>query len=265
MGDADERRMENLSLDTSRFSRDLLQRFMGNTTSEKSELEDINEDALNLGLSLGGRFGVDKTSLVRSSSIAAILPTVKDDDALSSSSSAQVSYNHSSLVRTSSLPVETEAEWRKRKELQSLRRMQAKRRRSEKVQRNLRGDNKEVGDEKRGIEMKLRGRKLEREQYLATAKKFGCGLPTLAAFGAMAKGKGSYLASKMQGLGKPASLESMESQGGSSSSISELDSKPAQGTTVLFTSLTYIHSLIILVLISHYMLLYCYCLLFLQL
>ncbi|OIT05615.1 PREDICTED: ninja-family protein AFP1-like [Nicotiana attenuata] len=231
MGDAAERRMENLSSDTSRFSRDLLQRFMGTTSSEKSELEDINEDELNLGLSLGGRFGVDKTSLVRSSSIAAILPTVKDDDALnSSSSSPQVSYNHSSLVRTSSLPVETEAEWRKRKELQSLRRMQAKRRRSEKVQRNLKGDNKEVGDEKRGIEMKLRGRKLEREQYLATAKKFSCGLPTLAAFGAMAKGKGSYLSNKMQGLGKPASHESMESQGGSSSSISELESKPAQGS-----------------------------------
>ncbi|MCE3049586.1 hypothetical protein HAX54_045210 [Datura stramonium] len=244
MGEADERRrsrveMENLSLDTSRFSRDLLQRFMG--TSEKSELEevaasreDINEDELNLGLSLGGRFGVDKNStnlLMRSSSIAACLPTVRDDDALASSS-PPVAYNPSSLMRTSSLPVETEAERRKRKELQSLRRMEAKRRRSEKVQRNLRGE-KCMEDEKRGTDqMNFRG-KSDKEQFLATAKKFGCKLPTLAAFGAdvaMEKGKGSYLGIKMQEKVKPASQGSMESQGGSSSSISELESKPAQGS-----------------------------------
>ncbi|KAL3338440.1 hypothetical protein AABB24_027521 [Solanum stoloniferum] len=247
MGDADERRrrsrveMENLSLDTSRFSRDLLQRFMG--ISEKSELEkveDINEDELNLGLSLGGRFGVDKSSsnlLVRSSSIAACLPTVRDDDAVVSLSQS-VSYNPS-LVRTSSLPVETELEWRKRKELQSLRRMEAKRRRSEKVQRNLRGE-KCVEDENRGTDqMNLRGgnnnnnNKLEKEQFLATARKFGCKLPTLAALGAddmsMAKGKESYLQEKR----KPASQGSMESQGGCSSSISELESKPAQDIQTL--------------------------------
>lgn len=229
--------MENLSLDTSRFSRDLLQRFMG--TSEKSELEevaarreDINEEELNLGLSLGGRFGVDKTSsslLVRSSSIAACLPTVRDDDAVASPA---VSYNPS-LVRTSSLPVETEAEWRKRKELQSLRRMEAKRRRSEKVQRNLRGE-KCMEDENRGTDqMNLRGNKLEKEHFLATAKKFGCKLPTLAAFGGddmpMAKGKESYLGSKIQEKRKPASQGSMESQGGGSSTLSELESKSAQG------------------------------------
>uniref|UniRef100_M1BIC5 Ninja-family protein n=1 Tax=Solanum tuberosum TaxID=4113 RepID=M1BIC5_SOLTU len=244
MGDADERKrrsrveMENLSSNTSRFSRDLLQRFMG--ISEKSDLEkvdDINEDELNLGLSLGGRFGIDKSSsnlLVRSSSIAACLPTVRDDDAVVSSSLSQsVSYNPS-LVRTSSLPVETELEWRKRKELQSLRRMEAKRRRSEKVQRNLRGE-KCMEDENRGTDqMNLRGgnnnnnNKLEKEQFLATARKFGCKLPTLAALGAddmaMAKGKESYFQEKR----KPASQGSMESQGGCSSSISELESKPAQ-------------------------------------
>ncbi|XP_004237223.1 ninja-family protein AFP3 [Solanum lycopersicum] len=246
MGDADEWRrrrsrveMENLSLDT---SRDLLQRFMG--ISEKSELEiveDINEDELNLGLSLGGRFGVDKSSsnlLVRSSSIAACLPTVRDDDAVAVSSSLSQSVScNPSLVRTSSLPVETELEWRKRKELQSLRRMEAKRRRSEKVQRNLRGE-KCMEDENRGTDqMNLRGgnnnnnkKKLEKEQFLATARKFGCKLPTLAALGAddmaMAKGKESYLQEKK----KPASQGSMESQGGCSSSISELESKPAQGS-----------------------------------
>ncbi|KAM3235527.1 ninja-family protein AFP1 [Capsicum annuum] len=230
--------MENLSLDTSRFSRDLLQRFMG--TSEKSEAEeaseDINEDELNLGLSLGGRFGVEKSSLVRSSSIAACLPTIRDDDVVASSSSQPVTYNPSSLMRTSSLPVETEVEWRKRKELQSLRRMEAKRRRSEKVQRNfLRGTEKCMEDEKRGTDqMNLKGSRLmEKEQFLATAKKFGCKLPTLAAFGAdmeMTKGKESYLGSKMQDKRNQASQGSMESQGGCSSSISELESKPALGS-----------------------------------
>lgn len=237
--------MENLSLDTSRFSRDLLQRFMG--TSEKSELEevvgarreDINEDELNLGLSLGGRFGVDKTSsnlLVRSSSIAACLPTIRDDDAVAASAASPSVSLNPSLVRTSSLPVETESEWRKRKELQSLRRMEAKRRRSEKVQRNLRGE-KCMEDESRGTDqMNLRGNnnKLEKEQFLATARKFGCKLPTMAAFGAddmaMTKGKESYLGSKMQEKRKPASQGSMESQGGCSSTISELESKPEKGT-----------------------------------
>ncbi|CAN4075632.1 unnamed protein product [Withania somnifera] len=239
MGDEDERRrsrveMENLSLDTSRFSRDLLQRFMG--TSEKSEVaerEDIKEDELNLGLSLGGRFGVDKTStnlLVRSSSIAACLPTVRDDDAVAPSSPPPVTCHPSSLMRTYSLPVKTEAEWRKRKELQSLRRMEAKRRRSEKVQRNLRGE-KSMEDEKRGTDqMNLRS-KLEKEQLLAN-EMFGCKLSTLAAFGAdmgMTKGKESYLGSRIQEKRKPTSQGSRESQGGSSSSISELESKPAQG------------------------------------
>ncbi|XP_016563607.2 ninja-family protein AFP1 isoform X1 [Capsicum annuum] len=232
MGDADDQRrrsrveMENLSLDTSRFPRDLLQRFMG--TSEKSEAEearkDINEDELNLGLSLGGRFGADKSSLVRSSSIAACLPTIRDDDVVASSSPA-VTYNiPSSLMRTSSLPVETEAEWRKRKELLSLRRMEAKRRRSEKVQRNfLRGTEKCMEDEKRGTDhMNLKGSKLmEKEHFLATAKKFGCKLPTLAAFGADME---------MQDKRNQASQGLIESQGGCSSSISELESKPALGT-----------------------------------
>ncbi|XP_060185276.1 ninja-family protein AFP1-like isoform X1 [Lycium barbarum] len=244
MGDADERRksrveMENLSLDTNRFSSDLLQRFMGSTSEKNDQLDvakkddQINEDELNLGLSLGGRFGVDKTSsnlLVRSSSMANCLPTIRDDDALEKSS-PPVTYNNSSLVRTSSLPVESEAEWRKRKELQSFRRMEAKRRRSEKVQRNLnlRGE-KCMEEEKRGTDqVNLRG-KLEKEQFLASAKKFGCKLPTLAGAD-VSKGKGSYMGSdKMQEKKKPASQGSMESQGGCSSGISELESKPAEGS-----------------------------------
>ncbi|XP_075522206.1 ninja-family protein AFP3-like [Primulina tabacum] len=133
--------MENLSLDVSasKYSRDLLQRFRG-SVSQFEVLEEKGEDIeLNLGLSLGGRFGVDKSckSLVRSSSIAVCSHVVRDD------SDNVKSTPITGLVRTSSLPVETEEEWRKRKGLQTLRRMEAKRRRSEK-QRILRGD-KEAG------------------------------------------------------------------------------------------------------------------------
>lgn len=148
MGDGDDIKkisttsdMENLSLDfsVSKYSRDLLQTFRG-SVSQFEVLEEKDEDIeLNLGLSLGGRFGVDKSckSLVRSSSIAVCSPVVRDD------SDHVKSTPITGLVRTSSLPVETEEEWRKRKKLQTLRRMEAKRRRSEK-QRNLRGD-EEVG------------------------------------------------------------------------------------------------------------------------
>ncbi|XP_016482729.2 ninja-family protein AFP2-like [Nicotiana tabacum] len=256
------REMENFSMESSRFSRDLLQRFMGSSSSRAKDEDEENDEGeleLNLGLSLGGRFGVDKScnnKLIRSSSVAACLPIVRDDDALTPS--PPVSYP-ASLVRTSSLPVETEEEWRKRKELQTLRRMEAKRRRSEK-QRNLRGGDKESGggcveDEKREIEVNLKG-KLEKEQYLATAKKFGLSVsPTLAAVArqgslggggmdlAMGKGKGSYSGSKKQGQGQLGSQGSVESQGGcgSSSSMSELESKPPQGSGEL--SPASIHSL----------------------
>nr|GMD29581.1 ninja-family protein AFP3-like [Ipomoea batatas] len=208
MGDSEEARksrdeMQNLSLDSTRDSRDLLQRFMeggGSGAGKEGKEEDESEIELNLGLSLGGKFGVDRA--------------------------------FKNLVRTSSLPVETE-EWRKRKELQTLRRMQAKRRRT-------------LEDEKREIEKNFRGR-LEREQYLTAAKRFGLsappqfGLPTWAAaasqaaFGGgidMLKGKTSDFSnfSKVQGLGQPCSQGSVESQGGSSSSMSELESKSLQGS-----------------------------------
>ena len=103
--------------------RDLLQRFM--SKKQKSSVEDGEvEIELDLGLSLNGRFGVDplaKTRLLaRSSSIPDLV----------------VNGGRTELSRTCSLPVETE-EWRKRKELQSLRRLEAKRKRLEK-QRNVR-------------------------------------------------------------------------------------------------------------------------------
>ncbi|XP_076881913.1 ninja-family protein AFP3-like [Bidens hawaiensis] len=111
----------------------LLENFTGSEDPSRSDPDE--EVELNLGLSLGGRFGVDKSKLIRSSSIAAILPVVKDDDVLGVKEKVGPTGSYG-LIRTASLPVETEDEWRKRKELQSLRRLAAKRRRSEK-QRNL--------------------------------------------------------------------------------------------------------------------------------
>ncbi|XP_073059353.1 uncharacterized protein [Primulina eburnea] len=114
------------------FSRDLLQSFLGSTSEhetmkeEELEKEEGEEIELNLGLSLGGGFGVEP--LMRSSSTASFLHTARD---VSDTSPSAVEAK-SSLARTSSMPVETEDEKRKRKELQSLRRMEAKRRRSDK-------------------------------------------------------------------------------------------------------------------------------------
>ncbi|KAI3714323.1 hypothetical protein L1987_72920 [Smallanthus sonchifolius] len=148
--------MENLSLQTkTRFPKDLLHRFTVDDGVPRSS--DPEEDRgsgsgeeveLNLGLSLGGRFGVDKSNskLMRSSSIAAILPVVRDDDVLGSgheNPNPNQGRAYSGLIRTSSLPVETEEEWRKRKELQSLRRLAAKRRRSEKQRSLTRGEREE--------------------------------------------------------------------------------------------------------------------------
>ncbi|XP_047323504.1 ninja-family protein AFP3-like isoform X2 [Impatiens glandulifera] len=134
-------KMEKLTLETKIFPRDFLQGFLIPNPTQLSKPSPSNEEddtELNLGLSLGGRFGVDNNSnnklLVRSTSIAGTFPVVREDDVLTP---PPVSYH--SLMRTSSLPVETEEEWRKRKELQTLRRMEAKRRRSEK-QKNLKND-----------------------------------------------------------------------------------------------------------------------------
>lgn len=239
MGDGSEGKrgigsMEKLSLEPNRNPRDLLRRFLATNQSRlicmsKEEEEEEDEIELNLGLSLGGRFGVDKTDkkklLMRSASIAGILPVVRDDgDAVAP---PPVSYS-AALIRTSSLPAETEEEWRKRKELQSLRRMEAKRRRSEK-QRNSRGERD--GGSGGEIEGNLRGRS-EREEYMAAAGRVGLavvppfGLPTWAA----RHGGGGGGGAAAGGLGFVQPSGSIESQGGSSSGMSESDSRPAQGT-----------------------------------
>ncbi|KAL8161457.1 hypothetical protein V2J09_012946 [Rumex salicifolius] len=135
------REIETLSLEIRKHPRDLFHSFLttdpiatqnGRNLPENSAIEEQREDKeieLKLGLSLGGRFGVDKShsGLVRASSIAGTVPTFREVE-----SSSAVSEKVAALARTSSLPAETEDEWRRRKEMQSLRRMEARRRRSEK-------------------------------------------------------------------------------------------------------------------------------------
>ena len=93
---------------------------MVETSTDKNE-----KIELGLGLSLNGRFGVDpkssKNNLTTpaSSSISTFLKTS----------------SFTPLMRTCSLPVEADEETRKRKEMQTLRRMEAKKKRSEKQRR----------------------------------------------------------------------------------------------------------------------------------
>ncbi|CAH8391567.1 unnamed protein product [Eruca vesicaria subsp. sativa] len=115
----DMRLTTNLSLDINKDPTDLSE----NNGGETSDFEDETAVELNLGLSLGGRFGVDKNprKLKRSSSVLGTLPFVTEPE------------NYTvGLARTTSLPTEVEEEWRKRKEMQSVRRMEAKKRRCEK-------------------------------------------------------------------------------------------------------------------------------------
>ncbi|KAI4352462.1 hypothetical protein L6164_006712 [Bauhinia variegata] len=117
------------------FPRDLLQSFI-NVNKFPLKLEEPREDAedieLTLGLSLNGRFGIDPRGkkIKRTSSIPEFMNPVRDKDM-----GYVMPKTCAPLMRTCSLPTETEEEWRRRKELQTLRRMEARRKRSEK-QRN---------------------------------------------------------------------------------------------------------------------------------
>ncbi|KAM1520982.1 hypothetical protein ACFX10_011289 [Malus domestica] len=255
MGESNERRrraMENLSLQMDKYPRDLLQRLMCRSNdattqlqyAEANEEEESDELELNLGLSLGGRFGVDKSAknkLIRSSSIAGTMPFVRDDN-----EATAPSYT-AGLMRTSSLPAEAEEEWRKRKELQTLRRLEAKRRRSEK-QRNSKAEKEggSVEEEKRELEGSVGPNSAGGRGNRTAGPPFGlpswvaAAVARQAASGsggggveknAFTKFNGEIL-SGLQGFGgQPILQASAESQGGSSSGMSELESKPLQGTS----------------------------------
>ncbi|URD97609.1 ninja-family protein [Musa troglodytarum] len=127
-GEAAKGGTERLLLGMERSARDFLRRFVGNgygdKTTEVTE-GDSDEIELSLGLSLGGCFGADPKGkkLVRSSSIASFtsLPWEPEFPVVPAAA----------LTRTSSLPTETEEERRKRKEIQSFKRLEAKRKRLE--------------------------------------------------------------------------------------------------------------------------------------
>jgi len=101
-------------------------------SAEEMDEEDFE---LSLGLSMNGRFGFDPNTkkIKRTTSIPESMIPVT----IGGGSSSGGSGGGGGLMRTCSLPVENEEEWRKRKELQSQRRMEARKKRYEK-QRNSR-------------------------------------------------------------------------------------------------------------------------------
>ncbi|KAF8408218.1 hypothetical protein HHK36_007363 [Tetracentron sinense] len=210
MGDSKEggtSEVEQISMQINGFPRDLLQRltardhrpseFEGNT-------EDSGEIELNLGLSLGGCFGVDpkEKKLIRSSSVAGFMTApVREGDGV-----ALLPVPCPPIMRTCSLPTETEEERRKRKEIQSLRRMEAKRKRSEK-QRNFR-----AGKDRASLEGNCEEDKRAEEEGLMVAVNL--------------KGK---VEGSVGCPGFTGSVASVGSHGSNSSGISEFESRPVRG------------------------------------
>ncbi|CAJ2669040.1 unnamed protein product [Trifolium pratense] len=101
------------------------------------ELDDDEDLELSLGLSMNGRFGFDPNAkkIKRTTSIPESMIPVSGGGVGAGGSSGGA--DGGNLIRTCSLPAESEEEWRKRKELQTQRRLEARRKRNEK-QRNLR-------------------------------------------------------------------------------------------------------------------------------
>lgn len=226
MAEANETSREMARSNSCVFPRDLLQRFMSNSAEAEDDDEEEEGIELNLGLSLGGRFGVDKSNkLVRSSSVVVTMPLFREnhqpETKPSTTETAAATTRHTGLTRTTSLPAESEEEWRKRKEIQTLRRMAAKRRRSEKL-RSGGGNNKIEANNNNPEEAATASRRRGRPSS---------GLPRWSA----TANKGGLLRQLSAGLD---SLQgSVESQGGgggsavvgSSSSASELEIKSHQG------------------------------------
>lgn len=202
----------NLSLDIDKYPRDLLRGFMSDNGGGRTihgggetDCEDETTIELNLGLSLGGRFGVDKTprKLKRSSSV---LGTIPFDNSTVVEMEAEPENYTVGLVRTTSLPAEMEEEWRKRKEMQSLRRMEAKRRRCEKQSFRVGNsdDQTVLFDSERWVTASKSG---FLQRHLVSSNRQVCGVDSDGGGGGGT------------GVGV----------GGSSSSLSELDNKNQQG------------------------------------
>ncbi|KAG5527654.1 hypothetical protein RHGRI_028546 [Rhododendron griersonianum] len=150
MGEAEKQRDTN-------NPRDLIQtlnfsNFLGKFEESVVTTEDDEESIeLSLGLSLNGRFGVDpqrEKILSRSSSVSAFIFTNEKQGNENRVCVGQ------GLMRTCSLPAEGEEEWRKRKVAQTARRMEAKRKRVEKL-RNLKSQGS--GESSFGESLKSQG------------------------------------------------------------------------------------------------------------
>ncbi|KAK4490746.1 hypothetical protein RD792_001451 [Penstemon davidsonii] len=141
-GAAENRENLNLSLHKNGLSRDLPFRFWnqihllnGNVqrNEDREEEKEGEELQLSLGLSMNGRFGTDPTSkkLRRSSSISNLVFPV---GAGSTHQTRGVAFDgHAPLGRTRSLPIEVEAACRRRRDLQSMKQMEARKKRMEKL------------------------------------------------------------------------------------------------------------------------------------
>ncbi|XP_019462267.1 PREDICTED: ninja-family protein AFP1-like isoform X3 [Lupinus angustifolius] len=198
---------------------------------EENGEEDKEEVELNLGLSLGGKFGVDKyaayksNKLMRSSSVVGTMPLFREGEG-AVSRSLMMATPHPLLMRTSSLPVETEEELRKRKELQTLRRMEAKRRRSEKRISKPEREGSAGAGGGGGLE-EVEGSSAAVATTVGLNRFGGSGNVGPPPWGMVAKqvvlgdvlGKGKIGGAGFQGLfAQPSSQGSVDSQGGSSSS-----------------------------------------------
>ncbi|XP_064981128.1 ninja-family protein AFP3-like [Musa acuminata AAA Group] len=195
---------EKLSVRAEGYQKDLLRGFGagGGGQGEGTEGGGSGEIELSLGLSLGGRFGVEpkEKRLVRSSSIST-LPVERD--------LAMVP----PLARTCSLQAEAQEELRKRKELQSLKRLEAKRRRSEKLSSKSRIANR-------------KGDIFDEETAGSRNRVAPHGLPLWIAGAGRAAAQATE-APRRFGL---VSQGSIGSQGSSCSSVSDVESQPKQGS-----------------------------------
>jgi hypothetical protein len=126
--------------------RDLFNKFLATENQSLRRchvpLPTVNDDEdleLSLGLSMNGRFGFDPNAkkIKRTTSIPEFMIPVSGGGGGVGAASGSGGSEGGNLIRTCSLPAESEEEWRKRKELQTQRRMEARRKRNEK-QRNLR-------------------------------------------------------------------------------------------------------------------------------
>ena len=215
-----ESKKRHISTSMTNFPRDLLQRFISaNHLPVKLKEEEDAEDELELtlGLSLNGRFGVDPRAkkIKRTASIPEFVNPVRDED-----TAYVVPMAASPLVRTCSLPTETEEEWRRRKELQTLRRMEARRKRLEK-QRN----SKAVKEKNRSLSEEIGEEDNQTEQDAVTINE-------LSIRGCRVGLDGS------SGLPPPPCSQvssGSSSNGTGSSGISESECQPAQGIITSFS------------------------------